>query len=72
MLTQTGVVCFPGQSTLAPGALRSFGNPFTLTASWTVAGGTGIFAGASGSGSAKTQNAGDGGTTTLLGTITLS
>ena len=72
VLTETGVVCFPGRSTLAPGALKSFGNPFRLTTTWTVTDGTGVFAGASGSGSAKTRGAGDGGQTTLSGTITLS
>ena len=72
VLTETAVVCFPGKSTLAPGSLKSFGNPFTLTATWTVTGGTGVFAGASGSGAAGTKAAGDAGHTTLSGTITLS
>ena len=72
VLTETGVVCFPGKSTLAPGAVKSFGNPFSLTTTWTVTGGTGVFAGVSGSGSAKTHAAGDGGQSTLSGTITLS
>jgi hypothetical protein len=72
VLTETGVVCFPGKSTLAPGSLKSFGNPSRLTATWTVTGGTGVFAGASGSGSSTTHFAGDGGQSTLSGTITLS
>jgi hypothetical protein len=72
VLTETGVVCFPGNSTFAPGASKSFGNPFRLTATWTVTGGTGVFAGASGSGSAETRGAGEAGHATLSGTITLS
>jgi hypothetical protein len=72
VLTETGVACFPGKSPLAPGSLKSFGNPSTLTATWTVTGGTGVFAGASGSGSSTAHFAGDAGQSTLSGTITLS
>jgi hypothetical protein len=72
VLTENGLVCFPGNSTLAPGAQKSFGNPFRLTATWTVTGGTGVFAGASGNGSSETKTAGESGHTALSGTITLS
>jgi hypothetical protein len=66
-----GTVCFPGNSTLAPGAAKSFGNPFRLTFTWTVSGGTGVFAGATGSGTGVTKGAGESGHTALSGTITL-
>lgn len=71
ILTGDGVVCFPGQSTFAPGAAKSFGNPFTLTFTWRVTGGTGVFTGATGSGTGVTKVAGESGHTVLSGTITL-
>lgn len=71
VLTGDGTVCFPGRSTLAPGAMKSFGNPFKVTFTWTVTGGTGIFAGATGSGTGVTKAAGESGHTELSGTITL-
>ena len=70
-LTGDGTVCFPGNSTFAPGAMKSFGNPFQLTFTWTVTGGTGVFAGATGSGTGVTKTAGESGHTVLSGTITL-
>jgi hypothetical protein len=66
-----GTVCFPGNSTFAPGAMKSFGNPFRLTFTWTVTGGTGVFAGASGSGTGLSKGAGESGHTALSGVITL-
>jgi hypothetical protein len=66
-----GTVCFPGNSTFAPGAMKSFGNPFRLTFTWTVTGGTGVFAGASGGGTGTSKGAGETGHTELSGTITL-
>jgi hypothetical protein len=66
-----GTVCFPGNSTFAPGAAKSFGNPFGLTFTWTVTGGTGVFAGASGSGTGASKGAGESGHTALSGAITL-
>jgi len=70
-LAGDGTVCFPGNSTLAPGAAKSFGNPFRLTFTWTVSGGTGVFSGASGSGTGTTKGAGESGHTALQGTISL-
>lgn len=57
-LEQEGVVRWPGNSTNAPGSLRSFGNPFTYTATWEVVGGTGRFAGADGTGTSVLSGAG--------------
>jgi hypothetical protein len=71
ILTGGGTVCFPGNSTFAPGAMKSFGNPFRLTFTWTVTAGTGVFAGATGSGTGVTKGAGESGHTLLSGKITL-
>jgi hypothetical protein len=71
VLTETGTICFPGQSTLAPGSLKSFGNPFTIEATFTIDRGTGVFKGASGSGTDQVRTAGDAGSSALSGTITL-
>jgi hypothetical protein len=71
ILTGDGTVCFPGNSFFAPGAMKSFGNPFRLGFTWTVTGGTGAFAGATGSGTGMTKGAGESGHTVLSGTITL-
>jgi hypothetical protein len=68
-LEQTGVVRFPGNSTNAPGSLKSFGNPFTYTAAWRVAGGTGRFAGAAGSGTSTLSGSGAVQRATFSGTI---
>jgi hypothetical protein len=70
-LAGDGTVCFPGNSTLAPGAAKSFGNPFRLTFMWSVTGATGVFAGASGSGTGTSRGAGESGHTALQGTISL-
>ncbi len=45
VLDENGIVCPPpGSSLLAPGALKSYGNPFYFTSSWTVETATGAFA----------------------------
>ena len=59
VLMETGTVCFPGKSTLAPGAAKSFGNPFNIEATFTIVAGTGVFAGAQGSGTDVIKAAGD-------------
>ena len=53
-----GDVCFPGNSQAAPGQLRAFGNPFSIAATFDVIGGTGVFAGAGGDGTAILTGAG--------------
>jgi hypothetical protein len=50
---------------------NSYGNPGTVVFSFKVVGGTGVFAGASGSGTDTITFAGDVGQGTLTGTITL-
>ena len=57
-LDATGELCSPGNSANAPGAVRSFGNPFEALVTYEVVGGTGVFAGASGDGTAKLTSAG--------------
>jgi hypothetical protein len=68
---ETGIACFPGKSTLAPGAAKSFGNPFNIEATFTIVTGTGVFAGAQGSGTDLSKAAGDTGHSRLSGSITL-
>lgn len=72
VLLEAGTVCWPGKSTFAPGALKSFGNPFTFGGTFTVTGGTGTFEGATGSGTFITHSAGDAGNSVLSGTLTLA
>ena len=71
VLLETGTVCFPGESSTAPGSLKSFGNPFTFEGTFEVIGGTETFKGATGTGTVVTRSAGDTGTSTLSGTLTL-
>jgi hypothetical protein len=71
VLMETGTACFPGKSTLAPGAAKSFGNPFNVEATFTIVTGTGVFAGAQGSGTDVIKAAGDTGHSRLSGSITL-
>jgi hypothetical protein len=70
-LIEEGTVCFPGNSTFAPGAQQSFGNPFEFQGTYTIRRGTGVFKGAKGTGSSTIKSAGDSGHSTLSGTITL-
>jgi hypothetical protein len=72
-LTETGTVCFPGKAFFTPGASsgHSYGNPVRISTTWTVTGGTGAFAGASGSGTDQVKTAGDVSHSSLSGTLTL-
>ena len=49
----------PGNSSNAPGAARSFGNPAFVTGTWVVVGGTGGLTGATGSGTIRQTLAGN-------------
>ena len=71
VLMETGTVCFPGKSSLAPGAAKSFGNPFNIEATFRIVTGTGVFADAQGSGTDVIKAAGDTGHSRLSGSITL-
>jgi len=50
---------FPGNSSNAPGAEVSYGNPSMSTFTWVITGATGAFAGATGSGTGIATLAGD-------------
>lgn len=65
-------VVFPGNSTHAPGALISFGNPFAQDGTWTVVpdSGTGGLTGATGSGTVMLMGAGNTLQFWFTGTIT--
>ncbi len=68
---ETGTVCFPGVTFGTPGSFRSYGNPAFFTGTYTIVEGTGVFEGATGSGTSTFKNAGDVVHATLSGTITL-
>lgn len=67
----TATVCFPGNSQNAHRSEGSFGNPFTATASFVITGGTGVFAGATGGGTATLKGAGAHSALDFAGTVTL-
>jgi hypothetical protein len=70
-LDEDGIVCFPGESSNAPGAQHSFGNPGEIDTTFTVKRGTGVFQGAKGSGTDSVNAAaGDNGHSSLSGTLT--
>ena len=72
LLATEQVGCTPGASGTAPGTLgTSGGPPFLAEGTWSVIGGAGIFAGATGGGTASTNNAGDVSVSRYFGTITL-
>jgi hypothetical protein len=72
VLPSEGTFCSPGRSADAPTAPQDYGHPGTITATFTVDGAssTGIFAGASGSGTKSASIAGDVATITLAGAVT--
>jgi hypothetical protein len=66
-----GQVCYPGNSHSAPGVLKSFGNPLRFSGTYAITGGTGVFEGASGSGTATLKAAGAVIDARATGTLTL-
>jgi hypothetical protein len=62
---------FPGRSPYAPGQQVSAGNPVFDNFEWSVVGGTGVFAGASGSGTWENVQAGDTIVIRFMGTLIL-
>jgi hypothetical protein len=67
----TATVCFPGNSQNGNRSENSFGNPFTATGSFVITGGTGVFTGATGGGTATLKGAGAHSALDVAGTITL-
>jgi hypothetical protein len=63
--------CTPGASRGAPGSSVSFGNPAKWSGSWVVDSGTGIFEGATGSGTLTVSEGGDTLMIQYQGTLTL-
>jgi hypothetical protein len=60
VLDEAGTYCLPGGSTFAPGSFfHSYGNPWEIDATYDVVGGTGVFAGATGSGTNTIREGGD-------------
>jgi hypothetical protein len=66
----TATVCFPGNSQNTAKSANSFGNPFKAEGSFVITGGTGVFAGATGSGTATFRGAGAITMLDVTGTIT--
>jgi hypothetical protein len=66
----TATVCFPGNSQNTAKSANSFGNPFKAEGSFVITGGTGVFAGATGSGTATLRGAGAHTALDATGTIT--
>jgi hypothetical protein len=67
----SGTVCPIGNSHETPGSAVSYGNPYSLPGLFTIVGGTGVFAGASGSGNVIAHLAGDVEVAVFVGTITI-
>ena len=59
LLEEYGETMFPGNSPNAPGAMKSFGNPFSEAGTWVIIGGTGSQAETSGSGTVTAMGAGN-------------
>jgi hypothetical protein len=66
----TAINCFPGNSQNTAKSANSFGNPFKATGSFVITGGTGVFAGATGRGTATLRGAGAHTALDATGTIT--
>jgi len=64
-LAENGTICPPNAA-----ATSAQGNPFTVDKSYTVAGGTGVFAGAAGGGSDINRSAGNSQVSVISGTLT--
>jgi hypothetical protein len=66
-LSESGTKCPPSDSAYK----NAQGNPYTVAKTFTIAGGTGIFAGATGSGTDINRSAGNSQVSVISGTITL-
>ena len=59
LLEEYGETTFPGNSQNAPGAMKSFGNPFSETGTWQIIDATGSQTGTTGSGTVTAMGAGN-------------
>jgi len=64
-LDEHGILCPPSDS-----ASNAAGGPYTVNKTYVIAGGTGVFAGATGSGSDINRSAGDSQVSVISGTLT--
>lgn len=74
-LEETGTMCYPSPGAgNAPGAARSFGNPTTFVGAYTIFTdfNSGVFVGATGSGTVKVRLAGNTGRGVLTGSLVLA
>ena len=72
VLDETGVYCLPGESHVAPGNFFvSYGNPLEIDATYTIVGGSGVFAEAAGTGTNAIHQAGDTQMAVYSGTLTI-
>jgi hypothetical protein len=67
-LAESGTLCPPSEAA----GDNAAGSPFTVAKTYTITGGTGVFAGASGSGSDVNRSAGNSQVSVLSGPITLA
>ena len=73
LFNEAGIYCLPGESHLAPGNFFvSYGNPVDIDATYTIVGGSGVFAGAAGAGTTAIHQAGDTQTAVYSGTLTIA
>jgi hypothetical protein len=71
-LDEAGIYCLPGGSHFAPGNFFvSYGNPLDIRATYTVVSGSGVFAGAAGSGTTTLRQAGDTQVAGFSGTLSI-
>ena len=70
-LFTSGTICYPGNSHFTPSQQVGFGNPFRFDGTWEVLGSSGIFAGASGIGTATIKGAGARSRLHVSGVLTL-
>ena len=73
LLDETGTYCLPGDSTTAPGNFfHSYGNPWAIDATYVVIGGSGVFAGATGTGVNTIRQGGDAQISVYTGTLSFT
>jgi hypothetical protein len=68
-LAEAGTFCGPNaEAVRLDNGLKSFGNPYSISLTYSVSGGSGVFDGASGTGVVSGKVAGESGQTTVTGT----
>jgi hypothetical protein len=73
LMDETGTYCLPGDSTTAPGNFfHSYGNPWQIDATYVVIGGSGVFAGATGTGVNTIRQGGDAQISVYAGTLSVT